>query len=200
MLYEDTTPLSHPCFHCTRESPAFDWHRSCANYDEPVNTLLYGYKYSSHLDLKRLFVEWMVNRNRKLLEGTDYLIPVPLARQRLKMRTYNQSLELAKGIARQVGGKVLYSSIVKVRETPPQTGLKRSERIDNLRGAFTWSDKKNYLEGSKVILIDDVYTTGSTLSACARVLRRQRPREIGALTIAINTGQNIASPLQGYLR
>lgn len=180
--------INHPCKHCIEKPPPFDSHRSCALYGEPVNYLVHRFKYEAGFDLLGLFSDWMNKVNGEMLKEADYLIPVPLSHSRLKQRTYNQSLLLAKVISSQTGIPVLPHSLRKVRETVPQTGLKREERIKNLRGAFDWRDSSISIKGKKIILIDDVYSTGSTLSVCSQVLRKQKPRYIGALTLAFNRG------------
>lgn len=182
--------ISHPCADCIRRPPPFDWHRSCLHYKEPVNGLVYRFKYGHDLSLTRLFSSWIQKLHNDRVIKADYLIPVPLSMNRLKKRTYNQSLELARMISRNTKIPVLANSLRKIRDTPAQTSLDKKERSRNLSHAFCWKDKNIKLKGKKVVLIDDVYTTGSTLSACARILKPLKPQSIGALTIAIKTGFN----------
>lgn len=186
MPYESSTSLDHPCYQCTTKPPLFEWHRSCATYKEPINNLVYQFKYNSRLDLAPLFTSWIRQKHSNFLNKIDYLIPIPLSTKRLKKRTYNQSVELAKELSSQAGIPVLINSLKKNKETLPQTELPRNKRIENLRGAFSWNDSQDKLKNKKVILIDDVYTTGSTLVSCAKVLHKYKPSTIGALTVAIN--------------
>ncbi|MDO8518712.1 MAG: ComF family protein [Deltaproteobacteria bacterium] len=158
----------------------FDWHRAPLKYDGPVVSLIHSFKFLDGLPLIPLLSSWMA---KSLPDKTNWLIPIPLSPKRLRQRTFNQSLELAKGVSKLTGIPVLRNSLQKIRETPPQTGLKKREREKNLKGCFSWAGK-TALCGKRVVLIDDVYTTGSTLSEAAEVLRGQNPAGIGALTLA----------------
>ena len=186
MPFPSETGISHPCASCLDDKPSFDVHRSCAVYDAMISRLVYRLKYSAGLDVLKLFADWMIERHADFISDADYLAPIPLSIARLRKRTFNQSLELAKIISRRTGVPVLIHSLKKIRDTIPQTELPRVDRLKNLRGAFEWIDPKTSLKGKKVLLLDDVFTTGSTLSACATVLRRQKPIAIGAMTIALN--------------
>lgn len=174
---------SHPCARCLKNAPEFSWHRSRTVYSDQVAHLVHGLKYGAKLDVLNLLGDWLMHY-QYLLEGSDFLIPVPLSIDRLRGRTYNQSLELARNLSRRMGIPVLAQGLQKNKVTPPQTTLARAERLQNLKGAFIWTGNQN-LEGKKVVLIDDICTTGSTLSECARTLQLQNPREVGALTIAL---------------
>lgn len=174
---------SHSCARCLKKAPEFNWHRSSTVYSDQVARLVHGLKYGAKLDVLNLFGDWLM-MHHEIVQGSDFLIPVPLSPDRLRKRTYNQSLEIARNLSRRTGVPVLVQGLQKNKITSTQTTLKRSERLANLKGAFTWAGNQN-LEGKKVILIDDICTTGSTLSECARTLQLQNPREVGALTIAL---------------
>jgi len=121
-----------------------------------------------------------------LLSGADFLLPIPLSTDRLRLRTFNQSLELARRLSRKTGISLSVHGLRKIRRTERQTSLPRRERLENLKKAFAWLGGRGMLEGKRVVLVDDVFTTGSTLSACAKVLKRERAASVGAVTIAIN--------------
>ncbi|MBI4410930.1 MAG: ComF family protein [Deltaproteobacteria bacterium] len=184
--FESSVAVSHPCPECLKRKPAFDWHRSCVLYEEPVNRILYHLKYSAGMDCIGVFAEWFEKIIGEQTVKADYLIPVPLSMGRLRRRSYNQSVELAKKISHRTGIPVLIHSLQKIRKTVPQTELPREERLKNLRGAFAWKEKKICLKDKNVFLIDDVFTTGSTLNACASALKLQKPAMVGAMTIALN--------------
>lgn len=186
MPLPETSPLSHPCGACLSEAPCFDWHRSCVVYDKGVDSLIHRFKYAGESHLVSLYIHWLKGAGNGNLPGTDFFVPVPLSPNRLRKRTWNQSLELSRALGKRKGVPVFSHALRKIRETPPQTGLSRKERIANLKNAFAWKGNKGGIEGKRVVLIDDVFTTGSTLSACAKALRPFKPKEIGALTIAIN--------------
>lgn len=184
--FESQETLSHPCAECLKKPPSFTSHRSLVYYSDPVRQLIHRYKFKSQLDLIPLFCSWILQEQKALLEKIDYLIPVPLSRIRLKKRTYNQSLELARTLSQISGIPFLVHSLIKIQETPPQTGLSRTERIRNLKGAFLWRDEKVDIKDKNILLIDDVFTTGSTLATCASVLKIFKPHEIHGLTLAFN--------------
>lgn len=113
-------------------------------------------------------------------------MPVPLSTDRLRKRTFNQSLELARALSKATQIPVSVHALRKVRKTPPQTSLSRKERLENLKRAFVWTGGQKSIEGKKIVLVDDVFTTGGTLSACAKVLKSEKAATVGAVTIAFN--------------
>jgi ComF family protein len=115
--------------------------------------------------------------------GLDAVIPVPLHRKKLKMRGFNQAEVLAARIARARKIELLDGRLVKIRNTPPQTTLEGKERDHNVRDAYRVRRAKK-LKGKTVLLVDDVYTTGSTIRECGRTLRRAGVKEVRAVTLA----------------
>ena len=114
----------------------------------------------------------------------DALVAVPLARQRQRERGYNQAELLARELSRLLPLPLLEGTSRRVRATPPQAGLTRAQRLENVRGAFAPGPRAVLLADRSVLLIDDVMTTGATLSACSRVLLRSGARRVCALTVA----------------
>lgn len=184
--FPSSVSLSHPCADCLVDSPSFCGHRSLWVYEKPVNQLVYGLKYGERFDLLEPLAQSIFKEMREWFSDADILVPVPLSTSRLRTRTYNQSLELAKKLSKISGIPVAVHSLQKIRETVPQTELNRAERIQNLKNAFVWNDLKNNLKDKSVLLIDDVYTTGSTLKACAETLRKQEPCRVRGITLAMN--------------
>jgi ComF family protein len=111
------------------------------------------------------------------------LMPVPLHHKRLRERGFNQSLLLARHVASSLGTELDYLSLRRTKHTRPQTGLDKDERRKNVRGAFEVVDPRP-VKGRKIILVDDVATTGNTLNECARVLKRAGCEEIFCLVLA----------------
>lgn len=186
MSLEPTSPSSHPCFRCLQKKPYFHWHRSVVVYQKPTTNLISQLKYKSALELLKIFAAWITEHHQNLIHQADFLIPVPLTMRRLRKRTFNQSLELSKMISSITKVPVLVHELHKTKETSAQTQLNRKERLSNLWRAFEWKGEKEFLKNKNVILIDDVYSTGSTLNACARALKPFKLKSIGALTIAGN--------------
>lgn len=114
-------------------------------------------------------------------ESADVIVPVPLHRTRLRQRGYNQSLELAQPIARTLGLPMAVHGVRRVRATAPQVGLAHKERRRNVRGAF---ETKSDFEGQRVAVVDDILTSGHTVEALARCLRRAGAAEIAVWVLA----------------
>src|SRR5690606_36457842 len=132
-------------------------------------------KYQDRTDLAPTLGRWMARAGSELLENADALVPVPLHWRRAWSRRYNQSGALAGAIARHSGVKVAGDALRRVRPTQQQIGLSRTERAANVQGAFQVApDKTAEVQGRRIILIDDVLTSGATLDACARALLRAR--------------------------
>jgi ComF family protein len=118
-----------------------------------------------------------------LPHGYDLLVPVPLHPNRLHERGYNQSELLTRALSRY-SGIPWQHSLKRVRDTPHQTGLNREERLHNLHNAFSLKGADTAIKGKRIILIDDVFTTGSTLLSCAKVLHQHGAKEITSCTLA----------------
>ena len=165
--------------------PAFDRARSVVLYDEVARQLVQGFKFSDRTDLAPWMSKWMVRAADGLLDEKPIIVPVPLHRWRLLGRRFNQSAELARHIARECGGQHLPEGLVRIRSTKQQVGLGAKERARNVRGAFRVpTERKIDINGRRIVLIDDVYTTGATLEACARAFRRAGALEVDCLTFA----------------
>lgn len=129
------------------------------------------------------FIHKSLGKEESLWWETDAIIPVPLHSEKEKERGYNQAKILAKELARRKQIPFIEDQLIKVRRTLPQTSLEAKERGKNLRGAFEIEDREK-IEGKIVLLVDDVFTTGSTLQECSLVLRRAGALEVRALTVA----------------
>ena len=128
---------------------------------------------------------WMARAGRELLAEADALIPVPLHWRRGWRRRYNQSGALARIIERQSGVKVVSEALRRVRPTEQQIGLSRAQRATNVQGAFkVENSRQSEISGRRVILIDDVLTSGATVDACARALLRAKAASVDVLVFA----------------
>jgi ComF family protein len=132
-----------------------------------------------------MLAEWMIRASDGAVASAEAIVPVPLHAFRLWGRRFNQSAELARAIA-QLSGKPYHPNVLKrVRRTSRQVGLARQAREDNVRGAFAVSERgKTDLEGKRIVLVDDVYTTGATVSAATRALKRAGAGQVTVLTFA----------------
>lgn len=165
--------------------PAFDRARAAMRFGDVARDLVHYLKYGDRLDLVQPFGRWMTRAGAELLHEADALVPVPLHWTRLFQRRFNQSAELARAISKRAGVPVIDDALARVRATPPQVGLAREERAKNVHGAFSVAvANRTKVRGQRIVLVDDVLTTGATANACARVLRRAGAKRIDVLTLA----------------
>jgi len=163
--------------------PPFGRLRAVALYDQTARRLVQGLKYDDHLDLAPWMGAWMARAGAEIIAAAEIVVPIPLHRMRLWRRRFNQSAALATVIGRLSGRTVAFDALRRQRATRRQVGLGRNERADNVRGAFAVNAREP-IEGRNVLLVDDVYTTGATVEAATRVLRRAGAREVDVLVFA----------------
>lgn len=182
---EDPYGLQSDCVACLARPPAFARARSVLRYDTGRDLIL-RFKHADRTDYAPAFAAWLERAGAPLIEDADVIVPVPLHRWRLLRRRFNQAALLANALARRTGLPVLPTALTRTRATPSQ-GVMVSARARrrNVLGAFAVSPRaRPHLEGRHVLLVDDVMTTGATLEACTRVLRRAGAAEVSALTLA----------------
>jgi ComF family protein len=147
--------------------------------------LVLSFKYGDRLDLGPMMGKWMARAGRELLGEADALLPLPLHWRRLWARRFNQSATLARAISDISGVPVLHGALKRVRATPQQVGLSKTERADNVQGAFRVpADEKAHVAGRQLVLIDDVLTSGATVDTCARALLRAGAAHVDVLVFA----------------
>ncbi|UCE39928.1 MAG: ComF family protein [Candidatus Aminicenantes bacterium] len=176
----------HFCSQCVLQKPVFSVHRSCGPYFGSLKDTIILFKYRGfHVLDKALatFVLQSLGREESLWWGVDSIIPVPLFPEKQKKRGFNQASELARELARQKNIDLIENQLIKVKKTPPQTSLEASERRKNLKEAFAVIRDQG-IKDKTILLVDDVYTTGSTLQECSLALMKAGALEVRALTIA----------------
>jgi ComF family protein len=165
--------------------PDFDRLRSVCAFDGTARNLVHALKYRDRTELAPMLAIWMARAGAEMLAECDVLVPVPLHRMRRLSRKFNQAAELAGALTRLTGRPMLADAMRRNRNTAHQVGLSRTGRAENVRGAFRVTPRgKIELFGKRIVLIDDVYTTGATVSALARAARRAGATDIGVLTFA----------------
>lgn len=171
---------NHPiCGHCLKEPPDFDATHAALRYEFPLDALMQQYKYASALQTAHLFAGIMGTHHT--MQHIDVIIPMPLHPQRLKERGFNQSLEIAKLLAKQSNIALDYTSCTRTKYTPPQASLPLKERVKNIKGAFACSAD---LAGKRIAIVDDVMTTGASLNELAKTLKKAGAQHIECWVVA----------------
>lgn len=170
------------CDKCRSHPPMYQMMRSWAVFDSPVQNALHTMKYRRNIGLGESIASQMVEFFRALQWPVDVLVPVPLGKNRLKERGYNQVALVARPLAYEIGLEYNPQALWKARQTRSQVGLTISQRRENVQNAYQ-ADAK-VLKRKSVILMDDVATTGSTIQACTDALLSAGAREVYAITIA----------------
>ncbi len=156
--------------------------RSAALYEGPIEKAIHRFKYQGWRRLAPPLA--VLIAERVVVEGlaAAYVLAVPLHRDRMRMRGYNQAELLADEVRKRLALSAPHGELVRMRATPPQVGHDRRWRLQNVHGAFLWRGEA--LDGKSILLIDDVATTGATLDACASSLREARSGPVMGVTVA----------------
>src|SRR5437763_16024513 len=182
-------PFPHPmgedavCADCARQRPSWDRARAVMRYDKHSRHLVLALKHGDRTHVAKALGRWMRRAGAELLEGADIIVPVPLHWTRLFERRYNQAGLLAHAIRAAGGPPVAPDWLVRRRRTPSQGRLGPTARARNVRGAFA-VHRGREVKDKRIVLVDDVLTTGATVEECARVLRRAGAAFVGVLTLA----------------
>ena len=176
-------PLLSPA--AIADPPVFERARAVARYEEVARGLVHRLKYGDRLELAKALGAMMARAGAEVLADADVIVPVPLHPARLWWRRFNQAMALSSVISRLSGVPADAFLLARVRRTQSQVGLTRHQRADNLQGAFrAREDARPRLKGKRVLLVDDVITTGATANAAARALLRGGARAVDVLAFA----------------
>lgn len=167
------------------DPPAYRHARAAVRYDEVARTLVHALKYGDRLDLAQTMGSWMARAGKDVMPDADLIVPVPLHWRRLWARRFNQSAALAAVISEASGVPVGHAVLKRTKATPQQVGLSRPERARNVQGAFhVPTEGKAALKKRRIVLIDDVLTSGATADSCARALLRAGASDVDVLVFA----------------
>ena len=173
------------CGQCLRDRPQFDASVAAFHYQYPFDKLVQSLKFGADLKLVQFFTSALAQAVLAFRPQTQacpqIVVALPLANQRLSERGFNQAALLAAGVAKHLNLPVAHGAMLRIRETPPQSGLNREARIKNIRGAFACDTS---LVGKSVAIVDDVMTTGATLSEAARILKSAGAERVEAWVLA----------------
>ncbi|MBU4372767.1 MAG: ComF family protein [Proteobacteria bacterium] len=175
----------HLCGECLITERPYAVARSVGRYEETLLTAIHRFKYRGKTGIGDLLSRIMADFAGKTWEMKVFerILPVPLHRRRLRERGFNQAVILARGLSTRFNIPLDFTVLRRNIFTPPQVGLDRKERSANVQGAFTVTHPERIV-GRRLLLVDDVYTTGSTLTECARVLIRAKAEAVAVLTMA----------------
>jgi ComF family protein len=165
--------------------PAYNRGRAAVRFDEVSRALVHALKYGDRLDLAPMMGCWLANAGRELTAEADALVPVPLHWRRRWGRRFNQSAVLAAAVSAASGVPIAADALKRVKATAQQVGLTRTERAANVQGAFRVPpESKSAVVGRRLILVDDVLTSGATVEGCARALLRAGAANVDVLVFA----------------
>lgn len=171
--------LGEVCGKCLSKPPLFDYTRALFSYAYPVDALLQAFKYQHQLHLGQTFAQLSLQQFQP--HGIDCILPMPMHPSRLQERGFNQSLELAKGIAKYWQLPLALSHCQRIKNTPPQASLPLKDRVRNIKDAFNCDD---YFRGKRVAIVDDVMTSGASLNELAKTLKQAGAVEVHCWVIA----------------
>lgn len=173
------------CATCSKKKKTpFRYNRSALCYDEASKNLILALKFMDKTENAKVLAKWLNIAGKDIWEeGVDILVPIPLHYTRLVKRKYNQSALLAKELSKLCHVPVDYTSVIKHKATKPQVAFSGKERIQNVKGVFSVKHQDK-IKGKRVVLIDDVMTTGSTLKECALAIKAAGAKSVDTLTVA----------------
>ncbi|MFH2124295.1 MAG: ComF family protein [Pseudomonadota bacterium] len=185
--FPDSSGRDHLCGLCLQQLPVYGRAQGVVRYEDPVSHLLHRLKYTADTStlpaLAKVIESFVHDLAQEFQPENDRIVPVPLFPARLKKRGLNQSLLLARIFFPQAGAALLVDAMVRTRDTPPQTTLDGDARRKNLKAAFAVRNP-SAVQGRRIFLVDDVLTTGTTVSECARVLLAAGAVEVYVVTLA----------------
>lgn len=182
--------MDHPCGRCLSHPPPYDAARAAFLFHGPARDLIHRFKYNRHIQLRRPLGLLLAERLAPVVTqwGVDLLLPVPLHRRRLRQRGFNQAALLVELLAGEWRLPLARHLLQRTRWTEPQVNLPAHERPGNVKGAFALL-RPAEVKGRRIVLVDDVFTTGSTIAECGRVLKRAGASAVYAVTLARAVGE-----------
>ncbi len=173
------------CSLCLDHPPAYENARAALRYDEESRSLLLAYKHGDKTHMALPFSQWMLNAGQDMLDSADLIVPVPLHWMRLVKRRYNQAALLAQCLSKKINIPSDTTRLKRVKATQSQGHMALKDRQKNVKSAFVIGDKDmHFFKEKRIVLVDDVYTTGSTVNECAKTLLKAEAKSVQVLTVA----------------
>ena len=166
-------------------SSFFDEHLYLFQYDGEIRDAILNFKFNEQTYIYKTFLEFLRN-NEKIctqIKKYDIIMPIPISKKRFKQRGYNQSALIARNLAKVLNIDYKENVLVKIKNNKPQSELGQNERGINVKGVYKLKDKKNVYQ-KNILLIDDIFTTGSTANECAKVLKENNANNVGIFTLS----------------
>lgn len=180
------------CFDCSTRNFHFVAGYALWVYDSQMRKSIAAFKYNNKREYASFYIEELRNHYKKTIMDIrpDAFVPIPLHKSKLRLRGFNQAEIIARGMGKELRILVIPNMLCRVRNTLPQKELDDRGRLKNLSNAFTISDKykDSGIELKKIMLIDDIYTTGSTIEACTNILLKYGVEEVYFLSLCIGKG------------
>ena len=163
----------------------FDEHLYLFPYDGEIREEILNYKFNEKSYLYRTFLEFIKNSEKicTQIKKYDIIMPIPISKKRMKQRGYNQSALIAKNLAKTLNTEYKENVLVKIKDNKPQSELGQHERSANVKGVYNLKEPKKVYQ-KKILLVDDIYTTGSTANECAKILKENNANSVGIFTLA----------------
>lgn len=176
------------CGDCTKRMHFYEFGMAVFLYNDDIKESIYRFKYHNQRTYADFYGNAMAHRYGKTIKdlGIQALIPVPISRKKKTIRGYNQAELMARSLGRELNIPVDNEILERNRNTVPQKELNFEERRNNLKNAFKIS--RNGIEYNKILMVDDIYTTGSTIDACATALKNAGVREVYFISLSIGAG------------
>lgn len=172
------------CGKCIQQNPSYHMARSLLKFNEHGKKILHSFKYHDKTIYAETFAKLLYKRYYNEIQAVDFIVPVPMNRFKRLLRMYNPALILAQEISKQASKKTIPDMLIKSRWTKSQTALSKIEREKNLANSLI-INKKYKLQGSKILLVDDVRTTGSTINKCSMILKNAGANDVYVVTVAM---------------
>jgi len=181
----NSTKDNNCCRECSHRSYYFQRSWAAANYEGVLKEAIHSFKFGAHLRLLPIFTELVINFAMRYIDidTFDVVVPVPLHKTKLREREFNQAQLLAKDFSDKKSLPINSWGLKKIRNTKPQTEFNKDKRRSNIKNAFKVTDSSCFKD-KKILLMDDVFTTGSTLNECAKMLTESGAKSVECLVVA----------------